>query len=374
MDYYNMHLLGCSKIDVLPNKDKILELIGLNEENSENIRIIDQYANFVLLHYVLLNDSTKHIKGIIIDTVKEKIICRSFCQTQDVEFQSQEVKDFLEKGDVIATNAFEGTIIRVFWNEYDNLWFISTHRRINGRNSRWAGRAFGVIFDEIFGYDYSMLDKSMTYVFLMSCEDNKIVCRVDKNVIRLVDAYKNDERIYPLPTIGHPSILYPMYLDIKTFEDLCKNISSLDWRTTTGIFLLDKQNNNTLKVNSPKYMFYRDIRGNEPSLRFRYLQLRNFPTEKQILIDLFPIESDIFRKTEEEIFHLVYILTQLYIDRYISKHFNFLDQKIHLFLVFVRNNFDINLKVSDNISKHISEIQNTSELNELLKKIKLINI
>ena len=46
--------------------------------------------------------------------------------------------------------SLEGTLLRLYWNDINDKWYISTHKKLNARNSRWgSSKTYGEIIDSI---------------------------------------------------------------------------------------------------------------------------------------------------------------------------------------------------------------------------------
>src|SRR3990167_10954837 len=106
-----------------------------------------------------------------------KLVCRSFPYSLPLKDEPlTEYKKYL---------ACEGSIIRIFYAT--NRWWVSSHKRLDAKKTRWGGPDFYTLFseslnkivcDEEFNLEtfVNELDKRWCYIFLFHSVPHRIVC------------------------------------------------------------------------------------------------------------------------------------------------------------------------------------------------------
>jgi len=355
--------------------DKIFNLLEVDPKEDPNLRILDQREedDLILVHYLEPTPTTQHIRGVIIDVVRGKIVAESFPHTEEYLASSKEaltVPVGESKGPdptrCEVTKAHEGTILRVFRGANSKKWYMSTHRKIDGRRSRWSGPSFGEMFDEIWGVPYEWdeyLKPDACYIFLLSHGANRLVCEIPTPRIYHVQTFvsKTDGQMvatnYPLEK-KHPGVENQTRLDISSTEDLIQQAKNLDWKECSGLLVtqysLTGEITGCWKLVPESYHFRRNIRGNEPNFRFRYLQLKSDGSEAKIR-ELFPEKKDLFDQVEKDLKELPKFLVEYFVERYVRKNFIYLPREIHQVLENAKRNPDPTKPVEENISFYIAK-------------------
>ena len=362
--------------ELVPNVfPKVLNLLGIsNREDVANIRILDSYSGKILVHFLIPIASTRHIRGIIIDVTGEpKIVCNSFPHIHDCELDSKEFEDFEFVPSVTqVSEAKEGTILRLFFDDGEQLWTLSTHKRINGWHSKWYGSSFGELFSSLWG-DKDMnqlLRRDRCYIFSFSDKKNRIVCSIERSSLTLIGVSERMSNgrmkdIYPFSSIEHPLVSMTSYLPFKTKEELKAAISKLDWQQTTGFVLSNA--NYSLKVLAPHYSQMREIRGNEPNLTLRYLQLKS-ESRVEELKKLYPENDYLFNKIESQLVQLPKYLAKNYRLRFIENQRLHLPKEEFSLLMKVKEEYDANLSVEDNVQSQFMKCR-PRQLNALIRNL-----
>lgn len=357
-----------SELFVGKSASQIYKLLDITEADDENVRILDEATttNGVLMLYshLLPTPTVSHVKGIIVrhtafsDPV---IVCQSYPHT--IELDISEAAQLPNRGyltidkDTEVTCAWEGTILRVFC--VDKEWYISTHKKIDGTSSRWAGPTFGELFYDIWGKEdlKTHLIDGYCYVFLLRHPKNRIVCS-STNEILLVAVYEPDyngrlrkmdrrEMNFAIPTdTKHPYTVQPL-VNVSTFEQLFELASRVDPSVTTGTLIYKKATesgklDSFVKIVAPGYDKLRLIRGNEPRIGISYLTLlrANNTEGAKILRTQFPEEKELFSRIDSAYSTLETRLLSMYTTRYINHQYlrlpgpeNFVVHKTHSLVV-----------------------------------------
>ena len=407
-------------ISSLDNHKKIFELLNIPQSEDNNLRILDSIPehNLYLLHFICNTQAVNFVRGIVIQTEpKMRIVCSSFPHTEEytfTEFISGSSKKLLDVSrkltfdeNTIVNSANEGTILRVF--NVDNIgekgkWFISTHHKIDGTKSQWMGPSFGKMLYEAWfankkkswgdddeeqltedeltelsdSFDLYLI-KSNCYIFIVSHPDNRLVSKISEPTIKLTVVFTpNGEKFdinHPMkPRLDVkylnvlPSEKYPFeistLMSVNNLQEFLNEANNLSWETSTGLMFFNTKSNVCLKIVPDDYFTYRQIRGNEPNLHVRYLQLRSKESHKD-LVKLFPERKNFFDKIEKDVKNLVDYLVNCYCNRYYNKVFVKLPQEEYFIVINTFENYNKAMPLEWNISQ-ILKTSNPRQLNKMI--------
>jgi len=111
---------------------------------------------------------------------------------------------------------------------------------------------------------------------------------------------------------------HPVPLSFTTREEIVDYVKSLDPFTTQGVIAF-KEDGTHFKVVNSKYQLYSNVRGNESSIMFRYLQVRTNPVYTKMLNELYPEKSAMFLTYENTIFQIAKYIHFSYMERFVNK-------------------------------------------------------
>ena len=206
-------------------------------------------------------------------------------------------------------HSVEGTLLRLYWNDVNEKWYISSHKKLDARNSRWGSKqTFGEIIDTILPQTfYDTLDKEYCYLFILTPnQDNRIVCNILMNSLFHVGTYAKD---FSLSFDFNINIPRPIELHFQSYEELCDYVETHDFKYMCyqGILICDVPKQSNIKILNSNYNNLKNIRGNTPSIMFRYLEVRNDESMRQALISMFPNHIQKFQ--QYEIYHhIIYLI------------------------------------------------------------------
>lgn len=267
-----------TKHELYVNYIKYRELKDKENKNVENL--------VLLFNKKTDTEIQKECNGLIIEKNTNKIVAS--CQ-HDFEQKQPENHDEY----VSAEYCEDGTIIRLY--NYNGIWTTATKKCIDAKYSFWSNsKTFNEMFWEVFGhekFDLSKLDKDHTYIFALLHVDNILVVKHTENSLVYLACINNitgencenlDLSLFSI----NPKIRLSEKLNL-TEEDLVENynfngegFSKLDEKyfnpKKRGI-LIKYTNNRIYKVDFKEFVYVQKIRGNEPFIRIRYLELLNDP-------------------------------------------------------------------------------------------------
>lgn len=126
------------------------------------------------------------LRGVVIDKMN-KVIClppvKSFELTDSSTISTEN-----RENDIIYETLLDGTMINLFY--HNDKWLISTRSEIGGYNKWQDKKSFREMFDECCNLDENILDKTMSYSFVMRHKENRNVTPIYDNILILVEAYQ----------------------------------------------------------------------------------------------------------------------------------------------------------------------------------------
>ena len=197
--------------------------------------------------------------------------------------------------------------------------------------------------------------------------DNRIVCNVP-----------DKPTLYHVGTI-YEGLLYnnlvggmsqPTRLCFTEFDDIINYVKNIDYLISPGIIGFTSQGQ--FKILNKKYQDYFLLRGNEPSINYRYLQLRMCPESSNNLSNLYPHKKNIFLEYENILKNIAIKLHSVYINRFIKKIYTVLPQEEFIIIKECHSMY-INKIVSYVNLEVITLVlnkQSSNKLNHMIKKIK----
>ena len=227
-------------------------------------------------------------------------------------------------------DSHEGALIRVF--NHSGKWYTSTHRKLDAFRSKWACReSFGTIFKKalsvlmnqelegVLDRFYETLDTTKQYYFIVSnTDDNRIVC-LAPTTPEIFHVGTMSDGVFSLDEdVGVPKSASRTFSSIS---DLCGCVEDLDARYLQGVIGFNTEKGVNYKIQSSDYVDLADARGNEPSIRFRYLQVRMNEDMRRKLSYLYPKHGEVIDRLENSIYEIAKSIYRSYVQRYIKKRF-----------------------------------------------------
>ena len=283
-------------------------------------------------------DFIKKCRGVVFH--EDELIMKAFPYTS--EFKHTEEDNIREKidnfNDWTFYEAHEGTLLRMF--HFNGKWYVSTHRKLNAFRSKWASsESFGVSFisalnseeevnekfrnslppgDNILERFQSTLDLKKQYMFLVrNNKNNRIVCDPpERPTVYHVGTFV-DGNLIMTENINIP---HPKKLDICDIDKLISHVRTLSYRLVQGVIGFTPDNRQ-IKIVHEDYQDLFRARGNEPSIKFRYLQIRMNKRFVNMLYYLYPDMVNIFEEYENTLFDIARCIYRAYVQRFIKKRY-----------------------------------------------------
>lgn len=359
-----------NRADILARNDKI-RLMDKDEETGLELYCYDTCNDNEC-------DLIKQSRGVVF--CGEELVLKTFPWSVELAHTEKEaiLSRLRELGSFTVYPAYEGTLLRMF--HFGGKWYLATHRKLNAFRSRWACReTFGDLFvqalwyefaananfmeqisekadglvteDEIFPLFQKCLDPSLQYVFLLrAAKENRIVCKPldsksDHSWVEYEPRFfyvghfkKGDEEFYrsgspafcpvmtPIGACGGDETLTPL-----TPEGLLMRAALVDPREMQG-YICFGSNNRQLKIVNSSYQEAADVRGNEASVPYRYLQIRMDKNMRERLYTLYPEHVPKFEEYETILFELSKKIHTAYIQRFVRKEYVRVSPEQHIVL------------------------------------------
>lgn len=239
--------------------------------------------------------------GLILEKETNKIVCMSqnkFIHINNDGSQINQVEDLKSMYNRFRMEYCEdGTVIRLY--NYNDTWYTATTRCIDARKSYWSSdKTFNDMFWEIFNssnYTVDNLDKTHTYLFILIHKENRIVVNHKYNNLIYIGRINNETKQEDFTNYFYNE-------DPRRCIRRTKNIdvSSVINYPLDDYYLPDKRgviikffdaSNNSWKLYQYDFNHYtqiKEVRGNVPLIRMRYLELLDHPDKLQILETNYP--------------------------------------------------------------------------------------
>ena len=248
----------------------------------------------------LTNDVVRECNGIILDKNTNKIVAYGIDTLVEYEKENIESENFK------FYEGYDGPLIKVYY--YNAQWNISTTKCINGFKSRWvSNRSFGELFLDS-GIDLETLDKNVCYSYVLEHPENRCVKPVYIPVVHLIAS--RDMTSFELTRYGK-------CIEIAHESDVLEYFKKLPYYQ--GVIIAhDYKNDITYKIFSQNYNDVKEVRGNIPDIRKRYLELMN--TEKlNSLVSYYPEYQAIYMQIEQDLLYMAKQIQNIYYKKYVKK-------------------------------------------------------
>lgn len=314
------------------------------ESLGKQVRLTDEEENSGLELYCYVRCGPKdssllhQCRGVVFN--KDKLVMKAFPYTIEyTQFDVEKIKEEIDISSCKFYDSHEGSLIRMFY--YDNKWYTSTHRKLNAFNSKWGSKeSFGTAFKKALEQEVSTntnlstamaayegnilerfqstLDTSKQYMFLVRhSSEHRIVCNAPQNpTLYHVGSFVNGE----LVLTDNCNIPQPKEHKFDSVDEILQYVTETNIYELQGIICFCSDNKQ-LKIMNNEYQELFFARGNEPSIKFRYLQVRMNQRMHTMLCKLYPNMLTVFDEIENNIYSIAKNIYQSYVQRFIKKRF-----------------------------------------------------
>ena len=259
------------------------------------------------------NSDVRMCRGLVARMSTNELVClppSKSCELGDIynsieQWNDLSVEDFLD-----------GTMISIFY--HNNTWMISTRSNI-GANCRWVGKKpFSEMFKEACNLDFTTLDISKFYTFVLMHPENIIVtqyhvpeivlvssCSVSNGKVEYHDIYKE-----PL------QVKKPIKYSFNNVSEIKDYVGRMNYQQQ-GIVIKNKENKR-FKIRNENYNYARSLKGNTNNEKFLYYENKNFKNIKEYL-SFFPQDTELYKQFNNEFIKLVKDTLNYYRQYHIKK-------------------------------------------------------
>ena len=295
-------------------KEKSIDVEETQKELFLNYIKIKQKGELYLLYNAMNNrenesDLEKNLKrecnGLIIDK-ENNIVCGNQYNFETDIFKKEEM---MEKGEIKSKEYSEdGTVLRLY--NYKEKWYVATKRSIDACENYWScKKSFSEMFFEIFKYDLSVLDKNVTYMFILISKENMHIIKHKKDYVVYIGQINNNERkeiVYDNIFVSYDYIKYPESAEKEEMKEGKRGV----------IYKL--KDNRMYNIDTEEFNNLKSIRGNTPLLRYRYLELMKEPGKLNDLVNYYDENIMMFKSIEHSVMNISHVILNIYIDTHIK--------------------------------------------------------
>lgn len=319
-----------------------------SEDNINVKQCVFKGVNYRILRYNKdnLNKTDYNTIGLFRSVIYKDDRLVSYAPPKSIDYTM--FKDQVPLSQIISMEEhIDGTMVNVFWD--GDSWEIATRSSVGGEVSFFSddsidgNHSFRWMFldaiatnesnapssEKDFFSSFDNMPKFYCLSFVLQHPKNRIVVPFDKPSLYLVKTFDLSEKgvVTDVP-IFDVSEMLPGWVKqppriYSTLEELEKNMTSgvLD-HTTVGamIYGVDSITGNIVrtKIRNSTYEIVRQLRGNQPKLKYRYLMLRNEGKVTDYLT-YYPEHKEQFSIYREQIHEFTYNLYSSYVSCYIKK-------------------------------------------------------
>ena len=319
----------------------------INKLNDEKqIRMVDSDQNGLELFSKVnwentTDENVNKCRGTIFK--EGELVLRSYPHTNDITLDKFEIieKDVLQHPEKCSYyNAYEGAMIRIF--NHSDIWYISTNKKLDAFTSKWASKeSFGYNFLQAIENELSdnpkfaeflgtenvdknalerlklVLNKDHQYMFLLlnNTENRLVSASPEKPTVFHIGTFIGDEIVLD----NNIGIRSPERHEFPNIDAVYDYIDRADYKKYQGLMIFTPTN--IFKVYNPDYYKLLQVRGNESSIKYRYLQIRRDTESINIIHYLFPEHSNDFDDYEKFIGEIAQYIYDSYVNRFIRKQY-----------------------------------------------------
>ena len=317
-----MSFITCVNVSEIKNliDNKTFEEVK-NIMEDANIRVRElKNAESDNLYLLISNNTTTPLEvacnGIILEKETNEIVC--MCQSKLLPFQ-ENPREQVEKlvYDKMRLEYCEDAT-RVSLYNYNGVWYTATTKCIDAKYSYWSSyKTFDDMFWEIFDNTFiNVLDPDYTYTFLLIHRENRIVVKHQYNNLIYINKIHNKTQEEDYTNLFYKegpkrTIRRPKSIDSNTIHYPLDDYYLPNKRGVIVKFLI---NNSwvSYQYDFKEYQKIKEIRGNVPLIRMRYLELLSTPDSLIELEKYYPEYQVLFTSIRYQMNNLYKEIHQTY--------------------------------------------------------------
>lgn len=294
------------------NQDELYLMISDKEADTKN--------------FSELSELQIQTNGIIMEKNTNKVVCMAHNKMEEI----LDIDEVFTKSSNHSNKNFrlefceDGTMMRLY--NYNGEWYTATSRCMDAKNSYWASkRSFDEMFWDVFDKTIlNSLDKDYTYFFILIHIENRIVIRHKYNNLVYLCRVNNTNYLEDYVNIFYNIYAFrrPKQIYEQNYENIYKYLKDLYHPKKRGILIkFYNKDNNTWKIYKYDYEIYRkikELRGNVPEIRMRYLQLLNDPESLDLLQKYYYEYQLMFEIIKTSLHKITQNIHKLYINSHVK--------------------------------------------------------
>jgi hypothetical protein len=301
----------------------------------------------------------RQMRGTVVD-IKTKHVVQSgsfypyeFTDKQFVKCQ-QKMQDLGHSFQQLTTGySFEGTIIRIF---YHKRWYVSTHRKLDANRSKWGSNtSFQSLFESGLKESYNLtldqlflsLNLRCQYAFMVMADNNTRHVCVPYCLQQCVETVSPPKKVYLIHSTDNNMIGAVRGIELlprptmlfETLESVFAYVKDMSWPFTYQGLLMEHGDGTQYRIVSEEYASLFQVRNNEQSIKYRYVQLKCGGVENvqaiywlKVLFPEYKADFDMYdllMRELAEFIHVEYLKRKQLIS---NQHIDQIDQKVYLFI------------------------------------------
>ena len=272
---------------------------------------IKEDEHFYIFNYGICADFSDSVvrdcRGIILDKSDFSIACYPFTKFCNY---SESYHDDIDWNTARVQSKIDGSIVKLFYNKYDNDWQWATNGVIDARLSDCNSIKYKTYYKMIIAADnygdinFDALDKNKTYIFELVGPDNQIVVLYDKIHLYHIGTRNNLTGQESNDDIG---IEKPIEYSLHTLEDCIKAAEALNKnknRVDYEGFVVVDADWHRIKIKSPAYLMLHHLANNGLLLKSKSKLLEVLTSDdfdRETILEQYPEYEEIFDYYENEI-------------------------------------------------------------------------
>jgi hypothetical protein len=298
------------------------EVKQIADDSGIRVRELKNGNDDLLNLYLLVSDTDQHTdnnihiqsNGIIFEKETNKVICMSqnkFKNIVSLDMESEKM-EYCE----------DGTVIRLY--NYRNAWYTATTKCIDASHSYWSSaKTFHDMFMEIFDVkNFELLDPSFTYIFVLLHKDNRIVVDHKYNNLIYINRINNESKFEDYTNHFYSSDPRRKIRRTKQIDTVNNNLEDYFLPSKRGVIIkVYNESQNTWDIYQYDFHNYsklKEVRGNVPLLRMRYLELLQDPESIQLLEDNYKESFFLFAMIKHQLNNLYKQIHNLYFESHVK--------------------------------------------------------
>lgn len=301
-----------------------------------NIQIREHGDLYLLISNETVTPLDIICNGIILEKNTNRIICTPQNKLLEINrsLQKEHIETLLNTSSKMRMEYCEdATRISLYY--YKGEWFTATTKCIDAKTSFWSSdKTFDELFWEVFDKDFMhILDPEFTFTFLLIHKDNRIVVKHKFNNLIYINKINNKNQIEDYTNYFYKETPKRIIRRTKEIYGYAIKFPLDDYflQNKRGIIIKFLVNNSWISYQYDfcDYSKIKEIRGNTPSIKMRYLELLSDSESLSHLLYYYSEHNLLFSSINHQIEKLYKDVHQLYFNSHV-KH-NITIYEVHPF-------------------------------------------